>query len=364
MKGFNIAPPQQSSTLPPVAEFMSTLPHQHSEPNSHHYEMFGSTLSNLFGPGITPKKALHGQLQQFSSSQSSFGDTQPMSMFGKLAPRMHNNNKRIPPHKRKWGTLIEAAKSGSVSRFIGRSRSEDSVCNAPQIGGTGGNSRLESVSHSNSPVSEEAITESPTDSNPSLDRPDIEMGHQDIIVSKSKGSNHHFNFGALAALKRRRKKFSNSRHASPILEPNLKPITIIETERKLSNASRNLLQRASSVPARSSLTTTDSLVNVLSCHVHETAGDPGGVQSQSQQDSVDTQILDHQSTLTASTTEESVNGHHFVYQEPILSGPIELLKPSTSTTAVKTPQITASQVIPNLPNVIPVRGHLHQQGWL
>lgn len=135
------------------------------------------------------------------------------------------------------GTLIEAAKAGSVSRFIGRSRSEDSVCQSPNI-------RNESASHSNSPNSDEAVTESPTDSNPSLDKPDIEHKHHQHHPSSEHQRNNsnvhsppsnsnsnsnnkkehhhlhmHLNFGALAALKRKRKKFSNSRNESPVLEP-------------------------------------------------------------------------------------------------------------------------------------------------
>lgn len=352
MKGFNIAPPQQSSQLAPVAEFIGGLPHQHSEPHPpHSFDVFGSNMSGLFGPGITQKKALHGNMHQFSSSQSSFGDTQTntISMFGKLAPKFHG--KRIGSHTSKWGTLIKA---GSVSRFIGRSRSEDSVCNAPQ----NGNGRMESVSQSNSPVSEEAATESPTDSNPSLDRPDIEAN----VVGGKAHSGGHFHFGALAALKRRRKKFSNSRHASPIQQEQR-----VTAERKLSSASRSMLQRASSVPARTSLTVTGdcpSTMKTLAQHPCE-----------SHQNSDETQILDQQSTLTSSTTEESVNGGQSgggggssapvphisipIFQEPILTGPIELLKPS-----LQTPQITTTQAVPNLPNVIPVRGHLHQQGWL
>lgn len=350
MKGFNIAPPQQSSQLPPVAEFISGLPHQHSEPHApHNYDVFGSTMSGLFGPGITQKKSLHGNMHQFSSSQSSFGDTQSnaISMFGKLAPKFHG--KRLGSHKSssKWGTLMKA---GSVSRFIGRSRSEDSVCNAPQNGG--GGSQMESVSQSNSPVSEEAATESPTDSNPSLDRPDVEAS------GKSHSGGGHFHFGALAALKRRRNRFSKSRHASPI---QAETTANVQTERKLSSASRSMLQRASSVPARTSLTIADDGM--------ATAGHGNGVEEQ---------LLEAQSTLTSSTTEESVNGQgssgggggirrdnltpHVsipMYQEPILSGPKELLKPS-----MQNPQITTTQPVPNLPNVIPVRGHLHQQGWL
>lgn len=381
MKGFNIAPPQQSSQLPPVAEFMG-LPHQHSEPNApHNFDVFGSNMSGLFGPGITQKKSLHGNLHQFSSSQSSFGDTQTnahLSMFGKLAPKFHG--KRIGSHKSKWGTLIKA---GSVSRFIGRSRSEDSVCNAP-------NGQMESVSQSNSPVSEEAATESPTDSNPSLDRPDIEASAGGGGGGGG-GKSHtgHFHFGALAALKRRRKKFSNSRHASPITPEasaggaNAANVQTT-TERKLSSASRALLQRASSVPARTSLTiATETTAGMAE---KQGKGTGKGKEKGEPQTSGETQLLDQHSTLTSSTTEESVNGGsssgatvattttattavpHIsipMYQEPILSGPIELLRPSLhSQSHPPPPQITTSQPVPNLPNVIPVRGHLHQQGWL
>lgn len=136
------------------------------------------------------------------------------------------------------GTLIDSAKAGSISRFIGRSRSEDSVCNSP-------NNRNESASHSNSPNSDEAVTESPTDSNStSIDKPDVEHKHQhqqhsshhpsdpqrnsNVNSSSSNSNTHnkkdhhlhmHLNFGALAALKRKRKKFSNSRNESPVLVP-------------------------------------------------------------------------------------------------------------------------------------------------
>lgn len=373
MKGFNIAAPQHSTTLPPVAEFIGGLPHQHSEPHPPHgYDVFGSTMSGLFGPGITQKKSLHGNMHQFSSSQSSFGDTQTntnsLSMFGKLAPKFHG--KRIGSHKTsssKWGTLIKA---GSVSRFMGRSRSEDSVCNAPP------NGQMESVSQSNSPVTDDGITESPTDSNPSLDRPDIEAS-----AGKTTSSSHgtgHFHFGALAALKRRRKKFSNSRHASPIQQEGAKASANVQQERKLSSASRAILQRASSVPARTSLTTKD-ILGVGSERDGEKDHEKKQQKQKRQQNSGEVQLLGEQSTLTSSTTEESVNGQGsgcsggsagggmpphisipmYPNQDPILSGPIELLRPS-----LQTPQITTSQAVPNLPNVIPVRGHLHQQGWL
>ncbi|XP_055683396.1 transient receptor potential-gamma protein isoform X1 [Lutzomyia longipalpis] len=323
MKGFNIAPPQQSTMLPPVAEFISALPHQHSDPPN--YEMFGSPLSNIFGPGITPKKTHHNPLQQFSSSQSSFGDSQPSSSskLGKLAPKFHTK-RAGGSHKRRWGTLIEAAKSGSVSRFIGRSRSEDSVCNAPP----GTSNRMDSGSHSNSPASDEAVTESATDSNPSLDRPDVETPRD-----SAKEPTHSFHFSALAALKRRRKKFSNSRNASPILEPP------IEHDGVSKSSSKKLLKRASSVPTR---TTINESMESLPPNGQDAPVCGDGVSA----------------TLTASTTDESVAGHLVIPicpTEPLLAGPMS--------GAMKM-DANGHQQGQNLPNIIPLRGHLHQQGWL
>lgn len=210
MKGFNIAPPPAASntSLAPVSEFMATL-----NPENSSHELFGSTLSGLFGPnpGITPKKALHqiNPINPQYSTSSSFGESMnPIHKLTRLAPKFQSKR---GSQKKRWGTLIEAAKTGS-SRFIGRSRSEDSVCNT-------GPPRHESVSNSNSPASDEAITESPTDSNPSLDRPDIDQSSSNTQKTKSSHPYYHLHFGALAALKRKRKKFSNSRNSSPVLDP-------------------------------------------------------------------------------------------------------------------------------------------------
>lgn len=81
------------------------------------------------------------------------------------------------------GTLIEAARSGtgSVSRFIGRSRSEDSVCNSIP------NNTKGSASRSNSAGSDEGVTASPTDSNPSMDKPDVNTASS----AKYKNKDHH-----------------------------------------------------------------------------------------------------------------------------------------------------------------------------
>lgn len=113
------------------------------------------------------------------------------------------NFKRTSSHKRRWGTLIEAAKAGRVSRLIGRSRSEDSVCNS-QCG--------QDHSHSNSPPSEENATESPSDSNPSLDQ--TGQDHEEPPAPPHHTEHHEVTghvLGALAALRRKRKKFSDSR---------------------------------------------------------------------------------------------------------------------------------------------------------
>lgn len=86
------------------------------------------------------------------------------------------------------GTLIDAARSGtgSVSRFI-RSRSEDSVCNATAGASTGHQAKTirASGSRSNSAGSDDGVTGSPTDSNPSMDKPDI------TASSKSKPKEHN-----------------------------------------------------------------------------------------------------------------------------------------------------------------------------
>lgn len=86
------------------------------------------------------------------------------------------------------GTLIEAARhgTGSVSRFIGRSRSEDSI--------PANNTNKGSASRSNSAGSEEGVTASPTDSNPSMDKPDVNTApttKSSTSSAKYKTKEHH-----------------------------------------------------------------------------------------------------------------------------------------------------------------------------
>lgn len=90
-----------------------------------------------------------------------------------------------------------------MSRLIGRSRSEDSVCNNCRE-----SEQNRSGSHSNSPQSEENGSVSLSDSNPSLDVPDPQ------IERELHGIAH-----GLALLKKKRKKFSASRNTNPIVTP-------------------------------------------------------------------------------------------------------------------------------------------------
>lgn len=104
MKGFNIAPqPSGSGSLPPVDEFAASL-QQVQQENSH--EIFGSTLSGIFGPGATPKKSPH--------------HTSTNSVPG-LATSRQSRRIRGSSKKKRWENLIEAAKvRGKVSRLIGK----------------------------------------------------------------------------------------------------------------------------------------------------------------------------------------------------------------------------------------------------
>ncbi|KXJ83950.1 hypothetical protein RP20_CCG025848 [Aedes albopictus] len=118
MKGFNIAPPpapEGGQHLTPVSEFISQLP----EHGSH--ELF----AGVFGPGLTPKKALHqvNPMHQFSSqSQSSFGENNnAMHKLSKLAPKFHS--KRPNSQKKRWGNeRIRRAMFHISKIFLQRSR--------------------------------------------------------------------------------------------------------------------------------------------------------------------------------------------------------------------------------------------------
>ncbi|XP_048519187.1 transient receptor potential-gamma protein-like, partial [Dendroctonus ponderosae] len=342
MKGFNIAPQPSttsSSTLPPVAEFIASLQGHHHEG---HHDFFGSTLSGIFSS--TPRR-LTQHSSTVSSSQGSINDG-----HGHHHHHHHHHRglgrlhfKRTGSHKRRWGTLIEAAKTGKVSRLIGRSRSEDSVCNNCKENG-------HNHSHSNSPASDENGSISGTDSNQSMENTSRDQDHPEPEL-------HGLAHG-LALLKKKRKKFSASRNTSPIVVPNS---TISETISKKCMPPKNIpqvLKRASSVPTR--------VPEVISQPVsrHE--------KTQSQQGSIEIPPASSGPTITPSTTEESFTatiptglpGANGSSREPLLYTSSSSNPPTGST---QTPDEECKQtqhILPKLPGVIPLSGHNHNTGWL
>lgn len=133
MKGFNIAPPGSTGSLAPVAEFSTSLDNFEQQ-----HDILSSTLSNLFTPTFMQKKATFSAGDSFNSMESpppslisTVNTVQSANKYNKSTLKPYN--KRIAGHKKKWGTLIEAAKVGNVSKMLGRSKSEDSVCNSSTV---------------------------------------------------------------------------------------------------------------------------------------------------------------------------------------------------------------------------------------
>ncbi|XP_063903839.1 transient receptor potential-gamma protein isoform X2 [Zophobas morio] len=321
MKGFNIGPQPSTATgsLPPVAEFIASL-QGHQE--GHHHDFFGSTLSGIFNS--TPRK-LHQHSSTVSSSQGSINE-------GSQNHNHHHRGIGSHSHKRRWGTLIEAAKTGKVSRLIGRSRSEDSVCNNCRENG-----HNHSHSHSNSPASDDNGSVRSSDSNPSLDVP----VHPEPEL-------HGLAHG-LALLKKKRKKFSASRNTSPIVAAATREVASVKKPPK---KIPQVLKRASSVPTR--------VPEVIQMVSHD--------KTQSHQDSVEIPIS-APPTLTPSTTEESVAaaGQHNAgasSREPLLYYSSSSNQATGSSQTPEEEFRNNSQSLPKLPGVIPLSGHNGPTGWL
>ncbi|XP_070521171.1 transient receptor potential-gamma protein isoform X6 [Cardiocondyla obscurior] len=326
MKGFNIGPqPGGSGTLPPVAEFIASLQQAQHE-NSHH-DLFGSTLSGIFGPGTTPKKSPH--------------HTSTNSVPGLASGSRQSHTTRSSSRKKRWGTLIEAAKAGRVSRLIGRSRSEDSVYSpASEDGG----SRSEGSSDSKSSL------EGASHDVQSVQHPSHHHSHSHHAHHHE--THHMFTHGlgpALAALRKKRKKFSASRSSTPAMtsSTNTNPAdssttSSVATVLAARISSKKQLQRASSVPTRGPELTAQS--SLTSSRRHEV--------TQSQQPSLDVAEINERMNvqqdvivpLTPSTTEESM----------VASG-------STSITAKRNGSATQLQ---RLPGIEPISGHDVFSGWL
>jgi hypothetical protein len=105
------------------------------------------------------------------------------------------------------------------------------------------------------------------------------------------------------------------------------------------------LQRASSVPTRSNVP-----------DKFERYASPRHEQTQSQ-DQVESQGQEITPSVSASTTEESVAP---TSMEPLLS---LTARGALNASNIKF-ELNGQQALPNLPNIIPLQGHLHQQGWL
>lgn len=104
MKGFNISVPPPgasgSGNLAPVSESTASL----QMPDETLQETFGSMFTGIYGHGSASKRSPH----HVSTS----------SVPG-LTTGSRTRDPRTNSHKRRWGTLIEAAKVSRVSRLIG-----------------------------------------------------------------------------------------------------------------------------------------------------------------------------------------------------------------------------------------------------
>lgn len=194
MKGFNIG---AAGALAPVDEILATLHRDHAHP-------------------------------WLRTSQSSLSDGD-----GRDGRDAHT----VKPgsQKRRWGTLMDAARA---ARFIGRSRSEDSVCEHAHRTAVsqGGSTRVPPVGpHLPRLVRSGSERDDSGSDEPRADRT--------TGVARAPRPAPLLPFNALAALKRKRKKFSDSRRAADRSRSDKKVAT--------GSAVDAALVRASSVPARS-----------------------------------------------------------------------------------------------------------------
>ncbi|XP_031782133.1 transient receptor potential-gamma protein isoform X4 [Nasonia vitripennis] len=272
--------PSGSGPLPPVAEATASLrDHQHQTSGHHPHDIFSSTLSGIFRPGTTPKRNPH--------------HTSTNSVPGLASCQRQSRDSRGSSRKRRWGTLIEAAKAGRVSRLIGedrsgRSRSQDSVYSPAS---EDGESRSDGSSDSKSSLDVPSQDSHPHHPHHQSHHPHSSHHHQQHQHHHQHQQHHHhhqqqqqqqqqqaapsqpaqheshhvFSYAlgpALAALRRKRKKFSASRASTPAmtmssgnnsactsstLESVMQPIA----SALVSRVSKKQLQRASSVPTRS-----------------------------------------------------------------------------------------------------------------
>ncbi|XP_049313223.1 transient receptor potential-gamma protein [Bactrocera dorsalis] len=325
MKGFNIAPPGSTGSLAPVAEFSTSLDNFDSQ-----HEILSSTLSNLFNSNFIQKSHQNGHTSGKESPTNGATPTttttiQTTTKYNKSALKPHN--KRIAGHKKRWGTLIEAAKVGNVSKMLGRSKSEDSVCNSsanssPVHGQVHVTYAQNSAQHyiangeptaGNRHVNHHTPTHNPLHAGTFMKEhsSSLNSGSGNSVSSSGGGASHFFHtttgLTAIAALKKKRKKFSSSKNICPVNES---MSTANGVEAVLNDKS---LKRVSSYPASHTDGVTpggkDAMI-IAKPRRHE--------QTQSQHDSVETST---EFTLSSSEAHHldpsntSVNS-----REPLISG--------------------------------------------
>ncbi|KAM7351321.1 transient receptor potential cation channel gamma isoform 2-T2 [Cochliomyia hominivorax] len=310
MKGFNIAPPGSTGSLAPVAEFSTSLDNFEQQ-----HEILTSTLSNLFHPStFMHKKATFCASDSCSmesppppptstlSSNSTVNTVQSTNKYNKSTLKPYN--KRIAGHKKKWGTLIEAAKVGNVSKMLGRSKSEDSVCNS---------------SNNSSPVHGQVRVTYSQNCGPNYYNPN-EVRHHNLAQNKDHltpanivpgvgvnvgGGTHFFHAStgltAIAALKKKRKKFSSSKNICPVNES-------ISATNAVDLLSDKALKRVSSYPATDGNAQNKDATHVAKPRRHE--------QTQSQHDSVETST---EFTLSNETQHLDPSNTSVNSREPLIS---------------------------------------------
>ncbi|XP_065723734.2 transient receptor potential-gamma protein isoform X2 [Drosophila suzukii] len=309
MKGFNIAPPGSTGSLAPVAEFSTSLDNYDNQ-----HEILSSTLSTLFTPNFMHKRQ---QSQAGSGGGGSESPTTPtagqggtqgpaigvstqVTKYNKSALKPYN--KRIAGHKKRWGTLIEAAKVGNVSKMLGRSKSEDSVCNSSHTSTpVHGQMRVTYAQNSAQQGYGYHGEGSSTTTSTSTSTPTPTISVVSNSPSAHAGVGSHFfhttsGLTAIAALKRKRKKFSSSKNICPVTES----VAAANAAELLNDKT---LKRVSSYPAAEAGVQHKDPAQLVKPRRHE--------QTQSQHDSVETNST---FTLSIDPSNTSVNS-----REPLIS---------------------------------------------
>lgn len=92
-----MALPSAAGSLPPVSEFVTPF-----GSNGESGDFYGAQFANLMNTSsITPRRNQMYSMQQFSSSQSSFGESfGTIGRLGKIGSKLRNTSQ-----KRRWGEL-------------------------------------------------------------------------------------------------------------------------------------------------------------------------------------------------------------------------------------------------------------------